>query len=38
MRNQYTTTFEMFDGSHWRCAYRMKANGYIRWERAEQLD
>lgn len=29
---------EVFDGSRWHCTYRKKSNGYIRWERAEQLD
>ena len=31
-------TDEVFDGSRWHCTYRKKSNGYIRWERAEQLD
>ena len=29
---------EVFDGSRWHCTYRKKSNGYIRWERAEQMD
>ncbi len=29
---------EVFDGSRWRCTYRKKGNGYIRWLRAEPLD
>lgn len=29
---------EVSDGSRWRCAFKKKPNGYIRWMRAEVLD
>jgi len=29
---------EVMDGSRWRCVYQKKANGYIRWRRAEPVD
>jgi len=29
---------DVFDGSRWRCAYRKKDNGYIRWLNAESAE
>ena len=29
---------EVFDGSRWRCTYRKKENGYIRWLSAGPID
>ena len=29
---------EVEDGTRWRCVYQKKANGYIRWRRAEPID